>query len=124
MNSLGLIPVRQTLTSHQPVDELKKGPFTLQGRVLEYRRVGRGVEVDVCLSAAARSQSPVWESVVTLLSENQRHRAVSSSAERANETAGGDGGTVTSAGDPHGCVTTPTCPSPNPVKELVLRLVS
>lgn len=67
--------MRQSLKSHQPVDELKKGAFTLQVRVLVYRPVDAGVEVDICLSATSRSGSPVWESVLTLLSKNKLLKA-------------------------------------------------
>lgn len=67
----GLLCVRQSLKTHQPVDELKKGPFTLQVQVLEYRKMDGGVEVDVHLSATSRTGSLVWESVMTLLSPNE-----------------------------------------------------
>lgn len=75
LSPAGLIRVRQSLKTHQPVDELKKGPFMLQVRVLEYRQVDAGVEVDICLSATSRCGSPVWESVLTLLSKNKLHKA-------------------------------------------------
>lgn len=48
----------------------------LQVRVLEYRHVYAGVEVDICLSATSRSRSPVWESVLTLLSKNKLHEVI------------------------------------------------
>lgn len=67
--------MRQTLKTLQPVDELKKGPFMLQVRVLEYRQVDAGVEVDICLSATARTGCLVWESVLTLLSKDKLHQA-------------------------------------------------
>lgn len=67
--------MRQTLKTLQPVDELKKGPFTLQVQVLVYRQIAAGVEVDVHLSATSRTGCPVWESVLTLLSQNQLHKA-------------------------------------------------
>lgn len=57
------------------MDELKKGPFTLRVQVLEYRQVDAGVEVDVCLTATARTGCAVWESVLTLLSKNKSHKA-------------------------------------------------
>ncbi len=47
----------------------------LQVRVLEYRQIDAGVEVDVCLSATARTGCSVWESVLTLLSKDKLHRA-------------------------------------------------
>ncbi|XP_069557702.1 uncharacterized protein [Brachyistius frenatus] len=71
LSPAGLVRVRQSLKTLQPIDELKKGPFTLQVRVLGYRRTGAGVEVDVRASATSRSGCPVWESVLTLLSENE-----------------------------------------------------
>ncbi|XP_022612056.1 uncharacterized protein LOC111229842 isoform X2 [Seriola dumerili] len=74
-SSAGLVRVCQSLKTLQPIDELKKGPFTLQVRVLVYRQVDAGVEVDICLSATSRSGCPVWESVLTLLSKNKLHRA-------------------------------------------------
>lgn len=67
--------MRQSLKTHQPVDELKKGPFTLQVGVREYRQMEAGVEVDVHLSATSRTGSLVWESIVTLLSPNELRTA-------------------------------------------------
>lgn len=67
--------MHQSLKTLQPVDELKKGPFMLQVRVLEYRRIDAGVEVDVRLSATSRTGCPVWESVLTLLSPNKLNKA-------------------------------------------------
>lgn len=75
LNPAGLVRLRQSLKTLQPIDELKKGPFTLQARVLEYRPVDAGVEVDIQLSATSRSSCPVWESVLTLLSQNKFHKA-------------------------------------------------
>ncbi|KAM9360500.1 uncharacterized protein ABDE67_001110 [Symphorus nematophorus] len=74
LSPAGLVRVRQSLKTLQPVDELKKGPFTLQVRVLEYRQVDAGVEVDVCLTATSRTRCPVWESVLTLLSRKKLHK--------------------------------------------------
>ncbi|XP_017270076.1 uncharacterized protein si:ch211-12e13.1 isoform X2 [Kryptolebias marmoratus] len=71
----GLVRVRQTLRTLQPIDELKKGPFTLQVRVQGYEQTDAGVEVDICLAAVSRSGCPVWESILTLLSTNRRHKA-------------------------------------------------
>lgn len=67
----GLARVHQSLKTLQPIDELKKGPFMLQVRLLEYRPVDTGVEVDIWLCATSRNSSPVWESVLTLLSKNK-----------------------------------------------------
>ncbi|XP_019740880.1 uncharacterized protein LOC109525069 [Hippocampus comes] len=75
LSPLGLVCVRQSIKTHQPVDELKKGPFTLQIQVLVYRTVDVGVEVDVLLSSISRSKNLVWESILTLLSENKCHQA-------------------------------------------------
>lgn len=69
----GLVCVRQSLKTLEPVDELKKGPFMLQVRVLDYQQVEAGVEVNICLSATSRTGSQVWESVLTLLSRNKLH---------------------------------------------------
>ncbi|XP_076587797.1 uncharacterized protein LOC143321376 [Chaetodon auriga] len=74
LSPAGLVHVRQSLKTLQPVDELKKGPFMLQVKVLEYRQTDAGVEVDICLTATARTGCPVWESVLTLLSKNKSHR--------------------------------------------------
>lgn len=71
LSPAGLVRVRQTLKTLQPVDELMKGPFTLQVRILNYRHVDAGVEVDICLSASSRCNSLVWESVLTLMSKNK-----------------------------------------------------
>lgn len=71
LNPKGLVRVCQTLKTLQPIDELKKGPFTLKAKVLVYRAVDVGVEVDICLSAVSRSSCLVWESVITLLSTNK-----------------------------------------------------
>lgn len=67
----GLCLLRQTVTTLQPVDELKKGPFSLQASVLGYQQVKEGVEVEVCLSAGSQRAGPVWQSVLTLLSRQQ-----------------------------------------------------
>ncbi|XP_041793746.1 uncharacterized protein si:ch211-12e13.1 isoform X2 [Chelmon rostratus] len=75
LSPAGLVHVHQSLKTLQPVDELKKGPFTLRVQVLEYRQVDAGVEVDVCLTATARTGCAVWESVLTLLSKNKSHKA-------------------------------------------------
>ncbi|XP_039659139.1 uncharacterized protein si:ch211-12e13.1 isoform X3 [Perca fluviatilis] len=75
LSPAGLVRVRQSLKTLQPVDELKKGPFTLQVRVLEYRQIDAGVEVDIGLSATSRTRSSVWESVLTLLSKNKLRKA-------------------------------------------------
>lgn len=71
LSPTGLVRVRQTLKTLQPVDELTKGPFTLQVRILNYRHVDAGVEVDICLSASSRCSNLVWESVLTLMSKNK-----------------------------------------------------
>lgn len=63
--------LRQSVTTLQPVDELKKGPFSLQAFILGYRQVEEGVEVEVCLSAGSQGAGPVWRSVLTLLSRKQ-----------------------------------------------------
>ncbi|XP_056150546.1 uncharacterized protein si:ch211-12e13.1 isoform X2 [Lampris incognitus] len=75
LNPAGLVRVRQSLRTLQPIDELKKGPFILYGQVLEYRPVDAGVEVDVSLSATSHSNYLVWQSVLTLLSKSKFHRA-------------------------------------------------
>lgn len=59
------------MTTLQPVDELKKSPFTLEAAVLGYRQVEEGVEVDVRLSARSHWGCPVWDSILTLLSRKQ-----------------------------------------------------
>ncbi|XP_036954889.1 uncharacterized protein si:ch211-12e13.1 [Acanthopagrus latus] len=87
LSPAGLVRVRQSLKTLQPVDELKKGPFTLQVRVLVYRQIDAGVEVDICLTATSRTGCPVWESVLTLLSENKLHKTTSrGSPRKENET--------------------------------------
>ncbi|XP_055017318.1 uncharacterized protein si:ch211-12e13.1 [Boleophthalmus pectinirostris] len=73
LSPAGLIRVRQSLRTLQPVDELKKGPFRVRASVLVYRAVSGGEEVDISLSAMSREQSLVWESVLTLLSKNKTH---------------------------------------------------
>lgn len=75
LSPAGLVRLRQTVKTLQPIDELKKGPFSLRAEVTEYRQVHAGVEVDVRLSAASRSGCPVWESVLTLLSRDKLHTA-------------------------------------------------
>ncbi|XP_059193215.1 uncharacterized protein si:ch211-12e13.1 isoform X2 [Centropristis striata] len=75
LSPAGLVRLRQTLKTLEPVDELKKGPFMLQVRVQGYRQIDAGVEVDICLSATSRSGCPVWESLLTLLSKNKLHIA-------------------------------------------------
>nr|XP_057927633.1 uncharacterized protein si:ch211-12e13.1 [Doryrhamphus excisus]XP_057927634.1 uncharacterized protein si:ch211-12e13.1 [Doryrhamphus excisus]XP_057927635.1 uncharacterized protein si:ch211-12e13.1 [Doryrhamphus excisus]XP_057927636.1 uncharacterized protein si:ch211-12e13.1 [Doryrhamphus excisus]XP_057927638.1 uncharacterized protein si:ch211-12e13.1 [Doryrhamphus excisus] len=85
LSPLGLLCVRQSIKSHQPVDELKKGPFMLRVQVLLYRLVDAGVEVDVCLSAFSRCKSVVWESVITLLSKNKPQKAITCAAKKEDE---------------------------------------
>lgn len=75
LSPAGLIRVRQSLKTLQPVDELKKGLFMLQARVLDYRQIDTGVEVDICLSATSRTGCPVWESVLTLMSKTKLHKS-------------------------------------------------
>lgn len=67
--------MRQSLKTFQPIDELKKGPFMLQAKVLSYEQMDAGVEVDICLTATRHSGSPVWESIMTLLSKNRLHKS-------------------------------------------------
>jgi len=69
----GLLSVREVLRLTEPVDELKRGTFSLQARVLEYRTVSAGVEVDLTL-AASRHQQTVWTTTLTLLSPNNNFR--------------------------------------------------
>lgn len=59
------------MTSLQPVDQLKKGPFSLQAAVLGYRQVEEGVEVQVRLAASSQGAGLVWQSVLTLLSRKR-----------------------------------------------------
>ncbi|XP_009299482.1 uncharacterized protein si:ch211-12e13.1 [Danio rerio] len=68
----GLLVVCETVSLSEAVDELKKGPFSLQASVYEYRTVSSGVEVDLTLRAS-RHQRPVWSSTVTLLSPRSTH---------------------------------------------------
>ncbi|XP_072289865.1 3-hydroxyacyl-thioester dehydratase X isoform X2 [Eucyclogobius newberryi] len=78
LSPAGLVRVRQSIRTLQPIDELKKGPFRVRASVLVYRDVSAGVEVDIGLSATSRNQSLVWESVLTLLSKNKTHGDTSS----------------------------------------------
>ncbi|KAL0194059.1 hypothetical protein M9458_012355, partial [Cirrhinus mrigala] len=55
------------------VDELKRGSFSLQAKVLEYRTVSAGVEVDLTLTAS-RDQQTIWSSTLTLLSPKNTYR--------------------------------------------------
>ncbi|KAL0979640.1 hypothetical protein UPYG_G00187610 [Umbra pygmaea] len=71
LSPLGLVRLRQSLRTWQPIDELKKGPFMLQACVLEYRVVEDGVEVDISLTAISHTDQPVWESVTTMLSQDK-----------------------------------------------------
>ncbi|KAM7416088.1 hypothetical protein PAMA_018252 [Pampus argenteus] len=86
LSPAGLIRVSQSLKTYHPVDELKRGAFMLQVRVLVYRQVHAGVEVDICLSATSPSGSPVWESILTLLSKNKVHKASRCLAKKETET--------------------------------------
>ncbi|XP_011613742.1 uncharacterized protein [Takifugu rubripes] len=72
LSPAGLHRLRQTLRTFEPVDELKKGPFTLQAGVLTYRQTEACVEVDIRLSATSRTGSLVWESVLTLVSQDKQ----------------------------------------------------
>lgn len=53
------------------MDQLKKGPFSLQAAVLGYQQVEEGVEVQVRLSASSQGAGLVWQSVLTLLSRKR-----------------------------------------------------
>ncbi|XP_056313323.1 uncharacterized protein si:ch211-12e13.1 [Danio aesculapii] len=68
----GLLVVSETVSLTEAVDELKKGPFSLQALVLDYRTASSGVEVDLTLRAS-RHQRPVWSSTLTLLSPRNTH---------------------------------------------------
>ncbi|KAA0717408.1 hypothetical protein E1301_Tti022373 [Triplophysa tibetana] len=68
----GLLSVGETVHLSDAVDELKRGAFCLQARVMEYRTVRTGVEVDLYLSAS-RDQQIIWNSTLTLLSPNSTH---------------------------------------------------
>lgn len=74
----------------QPVDELKKGQFSLQAAVLGYRQVEGGVEVKVCLSASSQGAGLVWQSVLTLLSR-KRPDVRQAAAGRCNALRAGQG---------------------------------
>ncbi|KAI2664991.1 ATP-dependent protease subunit HslV [Labeo rohita] len=69
----GLLSVRESLSLIDAVDELKRGTFSLQARVLEYRTVSTGVEVDITLTAS-RDQQAIWSSTLTLLSPKNTYR--------------------------------------------------
>lgn len=73
LSPLGLLRVCESLRLSDALDELKRGTFSLQARVLEYRTVSAGVEVDLALTAS-RDQQTVWSSTLTLLSPNNTHR--------------------------------------------------
>ncbi|XP_051549030.1 uncharacterized protein si:ch211-12e13.1 isoform X1 [Myxocyprinus asiaticus] len=70
---LGLLGICETLRVPEAVDELKRASFSLQARVLEYRVVDAGVEVDVSLTAS-RDQLTIWSSTLTLLSPKSTYR--------------------------------------------------
>ncbi|KAJ8262680.1 hypothetical protein COCON_G00151370 [Conger conger] len=72
LSPVGLVCVSHTLRTFQPIDELKKGPFSLQAGVMEYKAVERGVEVEIKLTAADRVDQSVWEANVTLLSRDMK----------------------------------------------------
>lgn len=78
LSPAGLVRVRQSIRTLEPIDELKKGPFQVQASVLVYRAVSGGVEVDIGLSATSQRQCLVWESVLTLMSPNKAHSGTSS----------------------------------------------
>ncbi|KAI4900069.1 hypothetical protein NFI96_005224 [Prochilodus magdalenae] len=69
----GLVSVRQTVRLLKPLDELKRGAFSLRVGVEEYRSVDGGVEVDLSLRLRACQQEEEeegWSSIITLLSPN------------------------------------------------------
>ncbi|XP_016363679.1 uncharacterized protein LOC107705059 isoform X1 [Sinocyclocheilus anshuiensis] len=73
LSPLGLLSVCESLSLSDALDELKRGTFSQQARVLEYRTVSAGVEVDLVLTAS-RDQQTVWSSTLTLLSPNNTYR--------------------------------------------------
>uniref|UniRef100_W5M4J3 Si:ch211-12e13.1 n=3 Tax=Lepisosteus oculatus TaxID=7918 RepID=W5M4J3_LEPOC len=72
LSPLGLTNVRKIMRTLQPIDELKKGPFSLQASVREYRTVEVGIEVDIALDVTDRASKPVWAGLVTLLSRDTK----------------------------------------------------
>lgn len=72
LSPMGLLSVGATVHVSDAVDELKRGAFSLQAQVMEYRAVNTGVEVDLSLTAS-RDQEIVWSSTSTLLSPNSTY---------------------------------------------------
>lgn len=60
-----------------------------QVRVLEHRQVDAGVEVNISLSATARTGQLVWESVLTLLSTYRLQKACTAFSTKDNEHESG-----------------------------------
>lgn len=90
LSPAGLVRVRQSIRTREPIDELKKGPFQVRASVLVYRAVSGGVEVDIGLSATSRKQRLVWESVLTLMSPS-RARSEASGAPLSEKDERTDG---------------------------------
>ncbi|XP_066513898.1 uncharacterized protein [Hoplias malabaricus] len=74
LSPYGLACVSERVCLRQPLDELKKGAFSLQVGEREYRKVESGVEVDLslCLRRDQKNveeeQAEGWSSIITLLS--------------------------------------------------------
>ncbi|XP_076462520.1 uncharacterized protein LOC143294884 isoform X2 [Babylonia areolata] len=73
LSPLGLIHIGQTIERHSNLEQLLCGPCLLEVRTTAYRRVSKGVEVDisVCVVPAATGL-PVWSGVATLLSRSRQ----------------------------------------------------
>lgn len=89
LSPAGLVRVRQSIRTREPIDELKKGPFQLRASVLVYRAVSGGVEVDIGLSATSRTQRLVWESVLTLMSPSRARSEAPAALSQTDEHADG-----------------------------------
>ncbi|XP_049326346.1 uncharacterized protein si:ch211-12e13.1 isoform X2 [Astyanax mexicanus] len=77
LSPYGLVCVSERVKLLQPVDELKRGKFSLRVGVAGYRCVSGGVEVDLALSMRTVHQQEEeengWSSTITLLSPNTTH---------------------------------------------------
>ena len=76
------------MRQHQSLDHLLDTQFDLSGHVVEYRRVDKGIEVDIDLYVGHGTGLRLWEGVLTLLSRKSTvqtsgvMRSVSRSKER------------------------------------------
>ncbi|KAK7101213.1 3-hydroxyacyl-thioester dehydratase X-like [Littorina saxatilis] len=91
LSPFGLIHLGQTIKQHEDLQQLLDAPCSLETQTKDYRRVPRGVEVDISVRVIAASGKCVWSGVATLLSRSKQAQssggAASVSRQQTNDPA-------------------------------------